>query len=183
MKRLRWIVPALLLALAMPGCVLTSGQFLIDFDLDDFNVSTETLVTREFVDLTTESVYEDHKEDLQGLADVAILGKITNGIGSPAIGVEVWMTAAATTYATQGEVTTPGNATKLWGPFNLNPGEMKQIGWDESAALFTSAGKTLLINEIKGDGMFTIYAIANIVGTYTFDVDNGVLALVIDAAQ
>lgn len=182
MKNLRLIVPALLLALAMPGCVLVSGQFLIDFELDDFGVSTSTTVTREDVDLNTESVYEDHKEDLKGLADVAVLGMITNS-GTTAIGVEVWMTTTATTYTTPGEVTT--NAAKLWGPFNVNPGESKKVDWDESAALFSSTGKTLLINDIKpdtGDGIFTIYAIAN-VGTYTFDVDDGVLALVIDAGK
>lgn len=181
MKNLRLIVPALLLAFAMPGCVLTSGQFLIDFELDDFDVSNSTTVTSEDVDLNTESVYEDHKEDLQGLSDVAMLGKITNN-GATAIGVEVWMVATAPSppYTTPSQVTT--NGTKLWGPFNLDPGVTTQVGWDESAALFTSTGKTLLINEIKGDGMFTIYAIAN-VGTYNFDIDNGVLALVIDAGQ
>lgn len=179
MKHLRWIVPALLLGLATPGCVLVSGQFLIDFDLDNFDVSTSSTVTVEDVDLNTESVYEDHKEDLKGLADVAVLGKITN-TGSTAIGVEVWMTGASTAFTTPGQVT--GGATKLWGPFDIDPGVTKQVGWDESAALFTSAGKTLLLNEIKGDGIFTIYAIAN-VGTYSFDVDNGVLALTIDAGK
>jgi hypothetical protein len=179
MQNLRWIVPALILGLAAPGCVLVSGQFLLDFELEDFDVSTSTTVTREDVDLNEESVYEDHKEDLKGLADVAVLGMITNN-SATAIGVEVWMTAASTAYTTPGEVTT--NATKLWGPFSVGVGETKQVGWDESAALFSSAGKTLLLNEIKGDGMFTIYAIAD-VGTYTFDVDNGVLALVLDAGK
>ena len=179
MKSMRWIVPALILGLAAPGCVLVSGQFLLEFELEDFDVSTSTTVTVEDVDLNTESDYTDHKDDLKGLADVAVLGKITN-TGSTAIGVEVWMTAASTAYTTPTEVTT--NATKLWGPFNLNAGETKQVGWDESAALFSSTGKSLLLNEIKGDGMFTIYAIAN-VGTYGFDVDNGVLALVLDAGK
>jgi hypothetical protein len=176
MKNLRWIVPALLLALATPGCVLVSGQFLIDFDLDSFDASTNTAVTREDVDLTTDSDYNDHKDDLKGLADVAVLGKITNS-GSADIGVEVWMTGGPTTYTTPSEVTT--NGTKLWGPFNLPAGDTKQVPWDESAKLFTSTGKALLINEIKGDGQFTIYAIAD-AGTYQFNVDNGVLALVID---
>jgi len=176
MKNLRWIVPALLLAVAAPGCVLVSGQFLIDFNLDNFTTSTDTAVTREDVDLTTKSDYQDHKDELKGLSDVAVLGKVTNN-GATAIGVEVWMTAGPTTYLTPGQVTAGG--TKLWGPFNLAAGASKQVGWDESAKLFTSAGKALLLNEIKGDGQFTIYAIAN-TGTYTFTVDNGVLALVID---
>ncbi len=176
MKNLRWILPALLLAFATPGCVLVSGQFLIDFDLSNFDASTDTAVTREDVDLTTKSDYNDHKNDLKGLSDVAVLGKITNN-GATDIGVEVWMTAAPTTYTTPTQVTT--NATRLWGPFNLAASATKQVGWDESAKLFSSTGKALLINEIKGDGQFTIYAIAN-AGTYSFNVDNGVLALVID---
>ncbi len=90
------------------------------------------------------------------------------------------MTAASTAYTTPTEVTT--NATKLWGPFNVKAGEAKQVGWDESAALFDETGKALLLNEIKGDGKFTIYAIAN-VGTYSFKVDNGVLALTISAGK
>lgn len=176
MKNLRWIIPALLLAVATPGCVLVSGQFLIDFDLDNFAASTDTAVTREDVDLTTESDYNDHKEDLKGLADVAVLGKISN-TGSTDIGIEVWMTAGPTTYTTPTQVTT--NGTKLWGPFNLGAGVTKQVNWDDSAKLFSTGGKALLISEIKGDGQFTIYAIAD-VGTYQFNVDNGVLALVLD---
>jgi len=176
MKNLRWIIPALLLVFGAPGCVLVSGQFLIDFDLDTFDASTDTAVTRADVDLTTEDDYNDHKEDLKGLADVAVLGKITNS-GSADIGVEVWMTGGPTTYTTPTEVTT--NGTKLWGPFNLGAGVTKQVAWDESAGLFSEVGKALLINEIKGDGQFTIYAIGN-AGTYQFNVDNGVLALAIE---
>jgi hypothetical protein len=124
-------------------------------------------------------VYEDHKDDLKGLADVAVLGKLTN-TGSADIGVEVWMTAAATAYTTPTEVTT--NATKLWGPFNVKAGDSQQVGWDESAKLFDNTGKAVLLGEIKGDGKFTIYAIGN-AGTYSFKVDNGVLALTIEAGK
>ena len=179
MKNLRWIVPALLLGLATPGCVLVSGQFLIDFDLDNFTASTDGQVSIQDVDLNTESVYEDHKDDLKGLSDVAVLGKITNN-GTAAIGIEVYMTADNTAFTTAGQV--KGGATLLWGAFNINPGETKQVGWDESAALFSSTGKALLLNEIKGDGKFTVYAIANVT-TFDFDVKNGVLALVIDAGK
>ena len=71
MKNLRWIVPALAIALAAPGCVLVSGQFLIDFDLDEFTTTTESTVTHADVDLTTEEDYNDHKDELKGLSDVA----------------------------------------------------------------------------------------------------------------
>ena len=180
MKSLRWIVPALAIALAAPGCVLVSGQFLIDFELDDFTATTETAVTREDVDLTTEEDYVDHKEDLQTLSDVAVLGTLINNGDTP-INVEVWMTADnSITYTTATEV--KDNASKLWGPFQVAANSSKTVDWDESAALFSSAGKNLLIQEIKGDGQFTVYAIAA-EATYSFEVQNGVLALVLDFAK
>ena len=179
MKNLRWIVPALAIALAAPGCVLTSGQFLIDFDLDDFTATTNTLVSRAEVDLNTESDYEDHKEDLKSLADVAVLGTLTNNGGS-AIHAEVWMTAGPTSYTDATEVR--DNATMLWGPFEVPAGTPKTVGWDESAELFSETGKALLINEIKGDGVFTLYMIAA-EDTYSFEVENGVLALVLEFAK
>jgi hypothetical protein len=179
MKNLRWIVPALAIALAAPGCVLTSGQFLIDFELDDFTTTTQDTVTREDVDLTTEEDYNDHKDDLETLSDVAVLGTLVN-TGDAPINVEVWMTAAPNTYTTSTEVTS--NATKLWGPFQVAANSSKTVDWDTSADLFTQTGKDLLIQEIKGDGQFTVYAIAA-EATYSFEVDNGVLALVLDFAK
>ena len=180
MKNLRWIVPALAIALAASGCVLTSGQFLIDFELDDFTATTQSTVTREDVDLNTEEDYNEHKEDLETLSDVAVLGTLNN-TGAAPINVEVWMTAASSpTYTTSAEVI--ANATRLWGPFQVPANSSKTVDWDESADLFRSAGKELLIQEIKGDGQFTVYAIAA-EETYSFEVQNGVLALVLDFAK
>ena len=179
MKNLRWIVPALAIALAAPGCVLVSGQFLIDFELVDFTATTEATVTRQDVDLNTEEDYNDHKDELEGLSDVAVLGTVINNGDAP-INVEVWMTAGPTAYTTPGEVT--ANATRLWGPFTVLANQSTTTDWDESAALFKKLGKDLLIQEIKGDGQFTIYAIA-VEETYSFEVQNGVLALVLDFAK
>ncbi|HET9251636.1 MAG TPA: hypothetical protein VFP58_05915 [Candidatus Eisenbacteria bacterium] len=179
MKNLRWIVPALAIALAAPGCVLTSGQFLIDFELDDFSTTNQSVVAREDVDLTTEEDYVDHKEDLQGLADVAVLGTLINNGGST-INAELYMTASPTAYTTSTEV--KGNAIKLWGPFQVAAGASKTVDWNESASLFSAGGKELLINEIKGDGQFTVYMIAAET-TYSFEVRNGVLALVLEFAK
>jgi hypothetical protein len=178
MKNLRWIVPALAIALAAPGCVLTSGQFLIDFELDDFSTTTNTAVTRMEVDLNTEEDYDEHKDELKALADVAVLGTIVNG--ATPINAEVWMTAGTTNYTTATEV--KDNATRLWGPLSVAANETKTVDWNESANLFSETGKALLINEIKGDGMFTVYMIAA-EDTYSFEVQNGVLALVLEFAK
>jgi len=179
MRMYRWIGAALALALAVGGCVLVSGQFLADFELDDIDVSTSSLVASQYVDLNTNSDYADHKDELEGIKDLAVLGTVVN-TGGTTIGVQVWMTADSTAYTTPNQVTS--GATFLWGAFNVAAGDSVSIDWAESTKLFSSTGKSVLLNEVKGDGKFTVYAISD-TPVYSFDVHDGVLALVLEFAQ
>jgi len=178
MKPMKFLVPALVLVLAVAGCILVSGQFLIDFELPSFVTVTNSTISKQNVDLNTNDDYDEHKDDLKAIADIAVLGKLTNN-GSNAIGVEVWMTATDTNLADEAAVR--AGAIRLWGPFNVaaGPGTSETVDWNESATLFNAAGKTALLNEVKGDGQFTLYAIGNDT-TYNVSVENGVLALVLD---
>lgn len=178
MKRSYFIIAALALGLFAAGCVLTSGQIRIAFDLDNFTTSTDTALSREDIDLNDESEYADNKDKLKDISDIAVLGEITN-TGSTDIHVEIWMTPGLTTHADVTALKADGTALKVWGPFTLAAGQTKKVRWDESAALFNAAGKAALLTEAKGDGSFTIYAIAA-EGTYSFDVNHGVLVLVMD---
>jgi hypothetical protein len=175
MKALKLVIPALVLVFAA-GCILVSGQFLVDFDLPNFQTTTSSAIVAQHVDLNTNSDYDEHKEDLKAIVDIAVLGKVTNNDPSP-VGVEVWMAAGGPDLTTVNEITT--NATKLWGPFVVLGGATKTVDWNQSATLFTPAGKALLLNEVKGDGQFTLYAIGNTT-TYDIKVDNGVLAITLD---
>lgn len=182
MKTLKTTTIALAAAAALAaGCILTSGQIFAHFDLPDpFTInSTSSAFERVVVDLNTIEEYEEHKDKLKGLSDVALVGRFTN-VGGQAGAVEVWMTAGITNHATATEVR--ANGVRLWGPGTLpaGAGAVRTIGWDESAALFTAEGKRLLIQETKGDGTFTIYAIGT-AGTYEIRVDNGALILTISA--
>jgi len=173
-----WKILVAAAALAGAGCILTSGQILISFPLTNpLTVINDTQVYTESIDLNTISDYADHKDNLESLADVALLGQITNNSASP-VDVEVFFTEAATTFMTSAEVR--AGARKLWGPFALAASETKTIGWDESAALIDDAGRDALIAEIKGDGVFTLYAIGP-TGTFSFTINNPVLVLVLDA--
>ena len=183
MKNLRLAVPSLLLAaLTASGCWLTSGQFLVSKDLPNpLTINgTGTLVSAQ-VDLTGVSEYKDHKSDLKGLADCALLGSFHNNTGTP-LSIEVWMTAGLTNYP---DVTTlNGDATraKVWGTLNLGANQTVKIGWDQSSKLFNDAGKAALLKEVKGDGSFTLYA-KGTGATYNFTLNNGVAIVVIDAGK
>ena len=181
MKRNLSIIAALALGLLAQGCILTSGQIRLSFELPKFAVATSSsTITRENIDLNDESEFTDNKEKLKDLSDIAILGKITNG-GSSDIRVSVWMTPDTTSHTTALGLNADGTKVKLWGPFQLKKDESRLIDWDESAKLFDKAGKTALLNEAKaGNGRFSIYAVAE-EAVYTFSVSNGVLVFVLDA--
>jgi hypothetical protein len=179
MKSLRWLFLGLGLGLLASGCILTSGQIQIDFNLLDGNITSAGLVGMP-VKLSQEEEYTDNKDKLKTLSDLALLGKIKNNTASP-LDVEVWFTPTITTHTTESALMGDPSAVKIWGKFHVGANQTVQIDWNDSAALFTKAGKDALLKEAKdGDGDFSLYAIGSS-GTYDFDVTNGSLVLILDA--
>ena len=185
---------ALVLPLTLCGCLLTTGQISIDFDLGTVNVSDPDNLVAEQVDLNTIEDYVDHKADIAGVSDLAVLGEVTNNFGAAAakaggksvqggpleLNAEVWITPTTTNYTTDAQV--KANATKLWGPFLVAPGATRSIDPDDSAKLFSAVGKAVLLNEVKGDGVFTVYVIGQS-GAYDFTVDKATLVLTLEAER
>jgi hypothetical protein len=172
------VAAAAVVMLAGAGCLLTSGQILISFDLTNpVTVTNTSQLHRQEVDLNSIGDYNDHKDKLESLADIALLGQITNN-SATAVDVEAFFTETATMFTTAAQVRS--SAKKLWGAFALAPSETKTIGWDESAGLIDDAGRDALIAEIQGDGVFTVYLLGP-TGTFSFTVNNPVLVLVLDA--
>jgi hypothetical protein len=181
MSKLRWIVPTLVLAaLLAAGCMLVSGQFIVSYDLPTPLTISQTAITHMDVNLNNVSTYKDHKSDLKDLADLAILGEFSNHGGAP-VDVEIWMTPNLTVHPDAADLAIDPTAVKVWGPLHLGVDESRKIGWDQSAGLFMK-GKAALLEQIKGDGVFTLYALGKS-GSYTFHLDHGVLVAVIDAGK
>jgi len=179
MKRYAWIVMALGLGLISAGCILTSGQVQISFDLPNFTASSATGIDGTTIALNTEKEYKDNKDKLKDLSDLAVLGKFTNNSSTP-VNVEVWMTTTPSTHLTESALMADPTRVKVWGPFQVAGSATKVIDWNASAQLFTVAGKAALLSEAKGDGNFTLYAVSPASTVYDFSVANGALVLVID---
>jgi len=181
MRTLRWILPTLALAGALAaGCLLVSGQFLVSFDLYDPLDVTPTAVMAAGVNLNAVPAYRDHRDDLKDVTDLAILGEFTN-TGTTVVDVDVWMTPAITAYTDAAEVGMDETAVKVWGPLRLAPGETRKIGWDASAQLFRK-GRAALLGQVKGDGVFTLYALGG-TSSYSFRLAHGSLVAVIAAGK
>ena len=154
MKTLRFgLLTAALAALAATGCILTSGQFVATYALPDATFNTGGTFQGELVDLNTIGEYNDHKQDLERVEDLALVGDITNN-GGASVQAEAWIVPGATSAPT-GVV--PG-AVKLWGPLTVAAGATVSVDWDQSTTLFV--GRQALIDEIKGDGVFGLYIAA-----------------------
>jgi hypothetical protein len=189
MHRLRIALLSLALgALAVPGCVLTQANILAHYDLPNpFQIGPAPAqpFLVEHVDLNTISEYSDHKDELESLSDVALIGTFTNvtppGPLNTGGTLELWITPGTTNLPDAGAIQSSG--TKLWGPGSIGPSGTASgtvtIGWDESAALFSQAGKDMLIDIVKGDGVFTAYIISSGATSQTFRVDDGAILLVL----
>ena len=183
-KNLRtWLPVTALAALMASGCMLVSGQFIVpvefvDFGADPLTVTGANALSGVAINLNNVSEYNDHKEELKDVVDLAILSKVTNLDTNAGLGVEVWMVRTpGSPLTTDANVRSAG--VKIWGPVTIAANSNKQIGWDESAGLFT--GRAALIEEIKGDGRFDLYALGN--NGYSFRVDKGILMAVISAGK
>lgn len=186
MNALRRAAPMLALAglaaVAAAGCMLTSGQFIVTYELPDPLpvTSTVTLVGVD-VDLNTVSDYQDHKKDLKRVEDLSLVGNFTNNNSTPAQ-IEVWIVPDAQLNLTPQQLQADG--TPLWGPLTVAGETTEKVGWDRSSALLVGRGRQVLVDEAKGDGHFAIYVVASDAsnGTYDVTLTKGALIVVVGAA-
>jgi len=179
MKTFRTVVPSLLLAaLVSTGCFLISGQWVVDYHFATPLHVIDTALSKVAVDLNTISIYNDHKSDLKDVVDLALVGDIHNGGGS-STSVEAWIVpAGGSNFLTAAAVRSGG--TKLWGPLTVGAGATVKVDWNKSAALFT--GRKVLVDEIKGDGVFDLYVIGSS-DPFDLTITNGVLLAVVSAGK
>jgi hypothetical protein len=182
----RLLLPSLALAaLTAGGCFIVSGSYLVSFGLPDpIVVDSATSIVAAQVDLTENSTYKDHKGDLKGVSDCAVLGTFSH-IAGGAVDVEIWMTPDPTSHTTAAALAADATKIRVWGPFHLDAsgaGSSRKIGWDEGARLFSIAGRAALVAQVKGDGAFTLYAVGAST-PYSFKIDKGVFLAVVDAGK
>jgi hypothetical protein len=183
MKNLRlWFPVTGLAALLAAGCVLTNGQFIVTYEFADHGfdpivVTNPATLTGVQVNLNEVSEYQDHKGDLKAVVDVALVGQLTNLAANPTA-VEVWMVATPGALLTT-DTAVRGAGQKIWGTLTLPGNGTVKMDWNSSAKLFT--GRQTLVDEIKGDGRFDLYALGS--GSYTFRLDKGALIAVVSAGK
>src|SRR5262245_27821392 len=129
MNALRRTLPLLVLAaIAAAGCMLTSGQFVATYDLPDpLTVNSGVTLAGTDIDLNTVSEYNDHKDELKRVEDLALVGDFTNN-NSTAAQIEVWIVPSAALSLTPQQL--QQNGTRLWGPLAVAANSTEKVDWD-----------------------------------------------------
>ena len=141
----------LLLAAGSSGC-LVSGQVVIVEPID-IGATTDQQISKYTVDLSTNEDWLDNKDDIVSIDAVELVAKITNNLQTDAIG-EVWWS----NNANLGDAADiRANATKFFTSPNLPGGQMTLVDWPDAFNFVENVD--LVIAEILGDGIFTLYAI------------------------
>ena len=179
MKR---ILPGLLLAaLIGTGCVLVSGQFLVQVDLGDVSLhvaNAGSLLDGCYVDLPSNNTWKNHKSDIKTLEDLAVVGQFHN-TGASSVTISLYLLDGNPGPQPVSTITSTG--IKVWGPLTVAAGATENVDWNRSAALF-AGGKAALLERIKGGGQFTLYATSS-APSFDLDIKNAVFMAVIGAAS
>ncbi len=150
-RKYLWLLPVLVFALTC-GCWLFSGTWVIIYQVEDEDISATEHFYKFTVDLTTESVWEDHQDDFDNIEDVAFTFKLINQGGDTAQ-AQVYVSADSTFSDT---TTVKDSAVIILNGLNVPPGDSLNVNMAHYYDLLENF--ETLRGLVKG-GLFTAYAI------------------------
>ena len=153
MKRKLLIVLALLVPVVIAGCI-ASGTIVLVFDVEGFGSSNATLDRRN-INLADNGDYDDHKDNLKSVDAITLAGFIVNH-GTSDVSAEAWISDDST-LTTVGDI--QNNGTLIFVSPTIPAGDTLFLTWSDGMQYMRNIG--VLEDEIKDDGVFTMYGIAS----------------------
>ncbi len=154
------------------GC-LVSGTFII---VQDFTFTTNSGFYFYGIDLTTESEWEDHKDDIDLIDAVGLEFTIVNNTAS-----EVTFNAYVDTYAANpGPSTVPGTATKIINDLKVAANTTRNVTYAQSLTFIT--GLDRLKSLVKG-GKLSYFGVSSVTEPNpNFDITDGKIIVTFSAS-
>ncbi len=162
----RLVLPgALVTALILGGCLL-SGTFTVD---EKFTFEVQEGLYFHAADVTDESDWQEHKDDIDNV---------------DMVGFELWMTNHQSTPASfsvyvddfgepqwTGAADVESNAVKVFGDLALKPGDGVQthVTYGESLGMFRNVGE---LRRLAREGRFHVYGISSAAAGSEFTIDS-----------
>ena len=163
MSKMKLGLIALLIGSLAVGCGIVSGSFTIGYELDGDIHSTEATLEMEAIDLTTIEDYNDHKDNIESVDNVALVGTIYN-IGNAPVSGEVWLVDYPDTlYDTPAEVR--ANGVRIFVSPVIPTSDSLVIDWEDGLSYienFSDVQAAVML------GQFVLYGLGD---SDFFDVD------------
>jgi hypothetical protein len=123
---------------------ITSGNIVVVMDLPNLVGQTNTSFTPQYVNLTDNGDWKEHKDQLNSVDDIGFACKITNYESSVATG-QIWISDKS--YSSPADVRT--NAVKILDGIAIPAGGTRSIEWKESADFLSNfnEAKTIVYTE------------------------------------
>lgn len=142
-----WLLPLLVIAL-VSGCWLVSGTWVIIYEVEDADIFATEHFYKFTVDLTKESIWQDHKDDLDNIEDIAFTFKLINQ------GAD---TATAQVYVSPDDtLTVMSSATIILDGLSVPAGDSLHV---TTAHYYDLLQNFETLRDLVKTGVFTAYAI------------------------
>ncbi|MGB5105232.1 MAG: hypothetical protein WBP29_01625 [Candidatus Zixiibacteriota bacterium] len=126
---IKTLIIGLIAFLSMGANCITSGNVMVVEYLLPMHAQTGVTITPGDVDLSTNSDWNDHKEDINGIDDLGFACRITNNTAAAASG-QLYVSANDKDYTTEGAIR--NNAILVLDGIVVPAGGTRAIEWQES---------------------------------------------------
>lgn len=142
------------------GCVLSSGTFILTYEVEGFGPIVGNM-QRAHVDLTTEKDFDKHKDKIESIDAVSIMGDIVTDFGH-IDSVEIWISDQS--YDDPNSVRANGNSIFVSPGFDAS----HSLHIEYADGLRYVRNLDILKSKIENGGSFYLYGIPNGSGFLTY---------------
>ena len=173
MNKINFALAALLAAALMTACGIATGSFTFGYELNGPIDSSNATLDKETIDLTTVEDYNDHKDQIKSVDNVALVGKVYN-TGNTAVSGEVWLVAFPDSNYTDPD-TVRHYGTRIFVSPVIAPSDSLIIDWDNGLDYienFPAVQDAVMLGQFVlyglGDSQFfNVYIDADVIITIT----------------
>lgn len=143
---------SILLVILVSSCFLFSGTWVIIFEVDNEDIHPSQSFYKFTVDLTGEDIWQDHKDDIDDIADISFTFKLAN-TGAGTLTGRVYVSSDSTLADT---TAVDSLATIILDGISVAPGDTLQMTLAHYYDLLQNFDT---LKELVKSGIFTAYAI------------------------
>jgi hypothetical protein len=163
-KSLYGLLGSTLLLILVTGCFLLSGTWVIIYKVDQADIDAKSGFYKFTVNLTNEDVWQDHKDDIDDIADITLTFKLANDGDSTAT-ARVYVSSDSTLADT---TAVKSSATIILDGISVAPHDTLQM---TMAHYYDILQNLDALKKLVKSGVFTAYAIVpNTLDIEFFDV-------------